>query len=505
MHAYSLIKNNWIILRRFASPHFGRMVRMICFDLNKVVLDVCEPRQYSGKEAHSKLNKLARTIHENITNICALHAKTDLLVKFYDYFDEACYHIIKGSHWLGKNLEVISSVEKAPSILRYLLEVTIFAGGSSGNTASNDEVVTSLIGAADWFLALCNHSDFLFYSNFLGGFAVSNQGEIKFTIDEKMKEVSRAYLEEHRFRRISIKLEKPRIKTTKDFGQRFQSFTQPYDDVFENKYGVKLSTVAEVIEYTILKIVKNLHGGIRISHNILIKRLRKGLKLDKKTLKIALGFFEIDKNFLSEDWQYYRFFNVPVSVSRRPIIRLYGKMGRKGELLFGPNALMRAFVLQFTDIQRGIVKLEVPGELSSEERGRKFEQGVRTELRKYDFEVRRFTEPPSNVGEIDAIAVREDRGILLVIEAKSPKMDLSPKDMKWQLEKARKWCNKLDKKVRWVDANMDLIATRLQFDKNRIQDIIGIIVSRVPWYYEKDLSFKIATIQELKLLLSSFL
>ena len=109
------------------------------------------------------------------------------------------------------------------------------------------------------------------------------------------------------------------------------------------------------------------------------------------------------------------------------------------------------------------------------------------------------------MGEIDAIAVREDRGILLVIEAKSPKMDLSPKDMKWQLEKARKWCNKLDKKVRWVEANMDLIATRLQFDKNRIQDIIGIIVSRVPWYHEKDLSFKIATIQELKLLLSSFL
>lgn len=475
---------------------------MVIIDLNKIILDICKPGQYSGRQAHSKLNDIAAEIHGKIMNVCADNARTEALVKLYDHFDKLCYDNIKGNYWLSENKNLIHSIERTPSIFRYLLEVTILSGGKSGSESLNDEVIQSLVGAAGSFMTLCTHSDFLYYSNFTGGFNVSSNGEIEVTIDENTKQVTDDYFNDIRLRRISAKLQKQKINSINEIGGRFQSFTQPYDGAFEKKFKLKLTTIAKVLEDITFNIVRKPDGPIIVSHNVLVKRLIRNLKLDKKIIVKALNFFELDQILLSDNWQHYMFYNVPISVSKKPIIRISGKFGKKGEVIFGPNALLRSFVLQFTDIQRGTIDLDIPDELSPEKRGLNFEKKVHNELQQRGYRTLRFTEPPSMVGEIDAVAFNEKNGVVLVVEAKSRKMDLSPKKIKFQITNTKKWCEKLDKKMVWVKTNIDLIAKRLDFNKKTIRKIVGIIVSEYPVYHE-ELPYKIVTIERLKLALET--
>ena len=113
---------------------------------------------------------------------------------------------------------------------------------------------------------------------------------------------------------------------------------------------------------------------ILIPYSHLITKLGKDVAAPKQAIKDALGLFELSKEMLLEEWKYYKFYDIQLSLSRRPIVRLSGKIGKKGLILFGSNALLRAFVLLLNDLDRGVIDL---GHLTTEiqtKRGYTFEK-----------------------------------------------------------------------------------------------------------------------------------
>lgn len=291
-------------------------------------------------------------------------------------------------------------------------------------------------------------------------------------------------------------------KNSEEGRDYFESLAAKYNNQFKNKYGIDLSIIVKTVIFVFQRMHRNPFGIIRTARKYLVKQLRKDIDGNRQTFEKTLELLEISRDSLSSDWQYYRFYNVPFSVSRRPILNLSGEIGKDGTLLFGPHALLRAMGLLFNDIERGLIELDLQPELLSEKRGHNFEKQVRNELQQHGFKVIRITDAPPTVGEIDAVAVHEERGTLLVVEAKSPKIDLRIRKVKWQLERSRKWCEQISPKVQWVRENLELIKKRLRADKTIIRDTKGIIIIEVPWYCEPNSNFKIITFDELELFLA---
>jgi len=80
-----------------------------------------------------------------------------------------------------------------------------------------------------------------------------------------------------------------------------------------------------------------------ISH--LITKLAKDVAVPKRAIKGALSLFELSKEMLLEDWKYYKLYDVQLSLSRRPILRLSGKIGKKGVILFRAECIAQSFCL----------------------------------------------------------------------------------------------------------------------------------------------------------------
>jgi Holliday junction resolvase-like predicted endonuclease len=269
-----------------------------------------------------------------------------------------------------------------------------------------------------------------------------------------------------------------------------------YDQSFKEAYGIRLSTIVNCAEIIALKICRKTFGVEKVSQNTLYKKIKKSTNYDKTTIKKALGFLQIDKNMLSQNWVYYRLRDVPVTVSRRPIIRLIHGKANKGDILYiGCNALLRSIGLLFADIERGLIKLGDLDKQLAEEKGPDFEKEVRLVLTRYGFRVIRVSDTPPRVGDIDAIALNE-RKILLIIEAKAPKIDVAIDRAKWHFERSRKWCQQLKEKMDWATTNSQLLANRLGLGHVKIENIIGLVVTKVPWYVEPDLPYKVLSIEE---------
>lgn len=214
----------------------------------------------------------------------------------------------------------------------------------------------------------------------------------------------------------------------------------------------------------------------------------------------AISIFELDDTMLTSSWKYYKIYNITPSVSRQPIIHASSNMRKSGLVIFGPSALVRALSLLFSDIEKGIVDLGEFTKYRMQQRGYEFERTVRNLLREYGFNVAHITNTPSDIGDIDAVAYHEYFKTLFVIEAKSPKMDLSVKKMRWQQKRSYEWCVQLKKKVEWVKNNIGPITKQLAITKKRVQ-IQGMIVTEVPVYFDDSLPFRILTIDEFELLI----
>jgi len=400
---------------------------------------------------------------------------------------------------LDTNEDSFKAIEKSPSIYRYLLEATLFAGGCVGDRKPSGEVVPKLVEAGSLFLEACNYSNYLYYRDFAGGLRVFSNGDIEAIISEKVEAITKDFLKKMRARKEQVMLLGSSGSVKGD--RYFESLAAKYSDRFMDKYDIDLSNVVETVLFVFQKIGKDNAGVIKIARRYLIKELRKDISGDKKTFKKTLQLFEIGKDSLSKDWEYYRFYNVPISVSRRPILNLSGKIGRDGTLLLGPHALLRAMGLLFDDIEKGRIELDLKPETLSEARGHEFEKQVKNYLQRHNFKAIRITETPPTVGEIDVVALHEERGILFVVEAKSPRIKLNISRIKWQLERSRKWCEQLRPKVQWARENMELIKKRLGAEEAVIRDINGIIVIEVPWYCEPDSPFKMITFDEFELFL----
>lgn len=471
-----------------------------------IILRVCEPRKYSGEDAHSKLNSLSKALHESILKKCSFFNKTMLLEKFYNLFDESCYRVIIGNHFATKDLSVIKGVEKSPSIFRYLLEATIHCDEKNETSQiSNltEKNLLSIINGASIFFETCNFSNYLYRNDFAGGFTVNKFGELDFVSNEEIVKSEHDFVDKMNLYKSKIRSDSNRnrfVKSPKRVSLKEEAY--PYDSAFMQEYGVKLSTIVDCAESIILYVCKKNYGVIAVSQSILFKKVKRKTNLGKKEIKKAIQFLEIDKHMLSKDYKYYKFYDAPISISRRPIIRLFTGSEKKGNLVYlGPNALMRSLAILFGDINRGIIKLGSVAEDWDKEKGPEFEEKIKSILVERGFKALRVTDPPSKVGEIDAVAFDERTKVLLVIEAKASKIDLSMDKAKWHFERSRKWNKKLDKKVKWAKTNSGLLLKRLDSNQKKVEKIIGLIITRVPWYVEEGLKYNVFSLEEFEVFL----
>ena len=111
--------------------------------LSNLVLKVCEPRLYHGKEAHRKLNELAEHIHRGIIDACRRVSKAKLLKRLYEEFEKSCYNVLSREYWLFQPVDVILAVERQPSIFRYLIEASLYADSRSEGKVSDDLIAVS--------------------------------------------------------------------------------------------------------------------------------------------------------------------------------------------------------------------------------------------------------------------------------------------------------------------------------------------------------------------------
>jgi len=476
--------------------------------LNKLILKVCEPGEYYGREAHRKLNQLADEIHKRIINICSSVSKVELLKELYSNFEQACHFVVSLEHWLYLPSDVISKLQKGPSVFRYLVEAALYADSQSDGKVTKDLIVL-LVEAANLFLEVCNFSDYLYYGGFSGGFRVMENGDIEFVKNQTIKKVEKRYLNmmAKRMQNIVVKVLKDRTNVNHSREKSyFGDLVKPYEKAFKERYGVSLSTVAKIIERLFSNYYTFPPKPILIPYSHLITRLAKDVAVHKRAIKDALSLFELSKEMLLEEWKYYKFHDVQLSLSRRSIVRLSGKIGKKGLILFGSNALLRAFVLLLNDLDRGVIDL---GHLTNEmqtKRGYTFEKRIREEiLPAYGFRALRLTETPS--GEIDAVASNESTGIVLVVDAKSRKADASAKSIARQLERTEKWCKEHQKKVNWVKKSLDQVLNRLGLNEAKVNQVVGVIVLEIPVYVDPEVeektSVKVMTVEQFELFLGS--
>ena len=463
----------------------------------ELLLDKYQAREYSGKEAHVTLNNIAHEIHEAILDSCGTYDKIELIHVFYDLFDESCYRWFLGKHLLTDDQSVIKKVEVAPSIFRYLLETSLLSRDAVNPQHLERKDVLSLILAAEIFRETCGYSDYLYKNDFAGGFVLNEDGNTSFKFNEKLMKSQDGFIGKFRLIQEKAMLEREKMELTSCKKVSLRDDALRYDQLFRETYGINLSTIVDVGESIVYYACKRPYGVEDFFQSALFKKIEKNTSYNKETIKRALQFLRIDKNMLSKEWTYYRFNDMPVTVSRRPIIQLFCGSGNKGDVVYlGSCAVIRSIVLLLTDIDRGIIKLGNVAKEWAQEKGPEFEAQIRLALSECGFKVIRVTDPPPNVGEIDAAALYEQKKILLIIEAKAPKLDLSMDRAKWHFERSRKWCDQLNTKVNWAQKNTLLLANRLGAPHAKIDEVTGIIVTRVPWYVEADLPYKVLSYEE---------
>ena len=445
-------------------------------------------------------------MHEAVLVECSLFKKSKLIQVLYNLFDEACHTFLLQEHFDGNDRAKISKVETTPTIFRYLLEATILCPDTKQHMEITKQDILSLFKTAQIMLQSCAYSDYLHRNDFAGGFLVSQNGDINFINDKIINETEKdfftkmALLSEKKMKPDISKLETDRSGQIKRVS--FIDNAKPYDSVFLQTYNLKLSTIVGTAESIFFDICSKEYGVEAFSQNYLLKKIRSHTPYNKSDIKGALQFLSIDKNLLSKDYQYYRLRDAPVSVSRQPIIRLFEGSGEKGNIVYlGSNALIRGIMLLFADIDRGVIKLGDVAERWAQEKGPEFEDDVRKALSSRGFKVIRVTDPPPEIGEIDAVACYLQKKVLLIVEAKAPSLDLSMEKAKLHFERSQKWCQRHDKKVKWAKENVSLLINRLNLPETEIKEVIGVIVTRVPWYSEIDLPYKILSFEEFERLL----
>jgi Holliday junction resolvase-like predicted endonuclease len=466
--------------------------------LGSAILNVCPPGKYLGREAQIRLNEIARSIHSTIISLCRQYSERDLLTTFYDMFDKACYHIISGEYWLTKNISLIRKFEVAPKVFSYLINTVLYSRSESSKQPEKSEL-DATIKLASLLIETCNYSDFLFYTRFDEGFEISSTGELNFIKSKRTKVLEKRFIQKVGRRRLTVKSKELWGET-----KSWKELSKPYDSNFKQRYGISLSDVSEIITQG-LRNVKKFIGTITASYREFLKNFRKGLELPRSTVRRAIRLFELDRETLLVNWRYHKLYEMRPSASRQPILRISGRVGKDGVVMFGPNALLRALALLFADVDRGIVDFGQFSRLWLQQKGPKFERKVRNLFKKYGFKVIHITKTTSKVGEIDCIAYKSDRGILFVVEAKSPKIDLSAKEIKWQIQNTQKWYSQLRKKSEWVKANLSIVAELLGITLEDIHEVKDIVVVKVPTFSDESISSKIITVEDLFYMLEGLL
>lgn len=468
-------------------------------------MDVCPPGNYSGREAHLILNRLAEEIHGAILEACGHHDRQQLVMLFYDLYDQACYEWAQRQHMATGDMSLIKKVEKAPSVFKYLLECAILSESCAENKQMERRDLLSFVLAAEIFFETCNYSDFLYQNDFRGGFKIAANGEISFTFDENILKSQEGLV-----KKLALLEEKANLDSIAIAEANFEEDISLkkdaafYDPMFLATYGIKLSVIVDIVEKILLKICRKPHGVEEFSQNLLVKKIRRNTPYDRVTIEKALEFLKIDRSMLLDNWSYFKQRDMPISISRRPVVRLFTGKSDKGDVLYlGTFALAKSLGFLITDIDRGIIKLSNIAEEWAQEKGPQFETRIREVLSKFGFKVIRVTDPPPVIGEIDAVAIDKQEKTLIVVEAKAPKMDILMNRAKWHFERSRKWCQQLKKKMDWAVENTPLLANRVGSPSANIEVVIGVIVTRVPWYVEPNLPYRVMSFEEFESFIKS--
>jgi hypothetical protein len=466
-------------------------------DVPKIVLSVSNPGEYFGEEAHKKINQITAAIHGEVTNACAYYSKMDLLDTFYNFFDTICCITIDGTYWVKDEDSMLKALLKSPSTGRYLLETSICYGGNEENKPVNKEIKEQLLAAGLTFVSYCNISNF-FYSriNNRNGFRIDANGTIEELITEQSQKIMDDYFEKMRIRERGVIVNANPNGKKEDY---FFDLAKSYDEPFKKKYGFSLTSIVSLAIIMYGKRKERL-GIIKTSRKDLLKKVEKEYEGD---LDEQIKLFEITAEYLAKDWRYYKIYGVPISVVRKPIINLSNKVGGGGTVVYGGFAMLHSLAFIFKDIEHGNIELELKADKIQAKIGKEFEKKLVPELSKCGLKVIHIPHTSDEVGDIDAVAFNPNNNSLMIIEAKSPRINIDVIKIKKQVEDTKEWYRQLGKKVDWVKDNLDLVKKSLRIDNDCSIHMEGMIVTEVPWFFETHPNFKMFTLEELKLLLKN--
>jgi hypothetical protein len=443
-------------------------------------------------------------LHKEILLECGSFSKTDLVKTFYNLFDQSCYQIFLQQHYIENDLVWTKKVETAPTIFKYLLELSILSS-QTGSAVLSKSAIEAFFRSALIVTQSCAYSDYLHRNDFDGGIEILNDGRIQYLSNDHSLIAEKDF-----FRKMSLLSDKLRpdfssLELDKKGNIKKVSMVNNaifYDKEFYQKYNVKFSTVTKVAETIIFSICRKEYGVEEFTQNSLLKKLRNHTSLDKLKIKKALEFLSINQEMLSNNYEFYELFDKLNSVTIRPIVHLFNGKGAKGDTVYlGHTVLFRAILLIFSYLDKGIIPLENVAERWAEEKGPLFEKQMRLTIEKKGFRVIRVTDSPSEVGEIDAVACYEEKGIMLIVEAKAPKFDLSMQKEKLHFMRYNQWCERHDKKMKWARENVPLLLSRLNLGNIEIKEIIGLIVTKVPWYSQFEAPYRVFSFEEFENLL----
>ena len=263
---------------------------------------------------------------------------------------------------------------------------------------------------------------------------------------------------------------------------------------FKMKFGIDIKDAVKLAEH-----IAKTAEGLKVEPLGKFKKIIvRNLGISKDEIKKIIDLFELKKEYLDSVFSegeegYYRLFNNPFSLLRRPFVKL--KYRGKRYIVYGPYTVLYALVVFLSDIDRGLIPL---GEVSNKLRekcGKLFERKLRETLQKHGLTVLHPKRIPP--GEIDTLIYDEQKKVAVIIEAKAHRTDVSPRDLWRQIKKENEeWIKKLKKKMEWVRQH------HRELNLREVEKVYGVIVTLGPLYaYAAEKDVEIITFIQLPELL----
>lgn len=305
------------------------------------------------------------------------------------------------------------------------------------------------------------------------------------------------------------------------------NISKDLEEAFEAEFGFNLTKIIDFLD-SLISIAYEQNKAVACLHiSELRERLKTDLKLDNTQIDKLIGIFSLNKREKWLDapdgyedidvwpWRYNR----PLSYLRRPLI-----IGPEPEenpfVLWGPKHVYETGRYLFDLVMSGRYE-GISDKMSSirgdivRKRGDEFTENVKNWFEensslKIEDEVPiapgKQLDSSENLGDIDILAIDEDKKIIFSIECKHVNFARNPREVDHEIvtimkdsKKKKSWITKHSKRDNWLKDNVEKVSKAFDLSSDSFQ-IFSVILTahEIPTTYIHDLSLPFISFTKLK-------